>query len=269
MRLLISIKSNLLYISMILIIVLVSGCSKENVVANLDNEENGDSLDMLTPAYYQSTTEASFIEDVNQFISFAQLEQFHHPLEDETGRIPDFTVPPIGEFGAGKGLNGTSQHHPAVDLHVGNKEILVNIYASYDGFVTTVKNADKYRHYVSISKNVEDGNGQLIGKLVTLYAHIDLDLDEADSLNINEQHVNKGDIISKHLYSGTLGGPHLHFEIRYYRAGDNGTETFYGFANPNLPELTEPSAGNWSYGVWNPTVGYGFGNPISHGLDFQ
>ena len=68
--------------------------------------------------------------------------------------------------------------------------------------------------------------------------------------------------------SGTVGGPHLHFETRYYRLGDAGDETFYGSADPFSEEkLTEPSAGQWSYGIWNPDVGYGFGHPSSHGLE--
>jgi len=243
----------------------VNGCNKEDsdIVENTDNVVT---IDMLTPAYYVSGTDFSFINKVDQFIGFVQQERFHHPLENESGQVPAFTIPSIGVFGAGKGPNGTAQHHPAIDLHVGDSEIDVNIYAAHSGYVTTVKDADKYRHYVSISKDITDDMGLLIGKLVTLYAHIDLDLDEADLMLMDGQYVNKGDIISSNLYSETVGGPHLHFEIRYYRADDTGDETFYGFLNPDSPELTEPSAGNWIYGVWDPNVGVGFGNPISHGL---
>lgn len=99
--------------------------------------------------------------------------------------------------------------------------------------------------------------------MVTLYAHIDLDLDSADNLILDGQFVNKGDIISKHLYSGTLGGPHLHFEIRYYRPTDIGDEEYYGWSGGN-PDFTEPSTGSWSYGYWNPNNGYGFANPENH-----
>ena len=75
---------------------------------------------------------------------------------------------------------------------------------------------------------------------------------------------------AKHLYSGTRGGPHLHFEIRYYRSEDTGNETFYGnsIGPGGSSDLTEPSAGSWSYGYWNPDIGYGFGNPKNHGLFF-
>ena len=248
--------------------IFLNGCSKENIetIENADNEMN--SLDMLTPAYYYSDTDVSFIENVNQFLSFVQQEQFHHPLENELGQTPGFTVPFMGKFGAGKGPTGTEQHHPAVDLHVENNATNVNIYAAHDGFATTIKDADKYRQYVSITKDIVDDSGKLIGKLVTLYAHVDLDLDEAESLNMNDKQVKKGDIISTHLYSGTVGGPHLHFEIRYYRPDEVGNETFYGFSSPGSPKLTQSSAGNWSYGVWDPNVGYGFGDPKSHGLDF-
>ncbi len=72
-----------------------------------------------------------------------------------------------------------------------------------------------------------------------------------------------GDLISKNLWSGTCGGPHLHFEIRYYRPADNGTEEFYGFRE------SVPGAGDWPYGKWDPDVGYGFGDPKSHGLSFR
>lgn len=70
-------------------------------------------------------------------------------------------------------------------------------------------------------------------------------------------------MISKNLWSGTRGGPHLHFEIRYYRPADNGTEEFYGFRE------SVPGAGDWPYGKWDPDVGYGFGDPKSHGLSFR
>ncbi len=82
--------------------------------------------------------------------------------------------------------------------------------------------------------------------------------------NIQLQHPlqNKaGDLISKHLYEGTRGGPHLHFEIRYYRPTDNGTEEFYGFRQ------SAPGAGDWPNGRWDPDHGYGFGPPASHGLE--
>lgn len=106
-------------------------------------------------------------------------------------------------------------------------------------------------------------------KLVTPYAYIDLDLDEADGLILNGVTVHAGDLISQHLYAGTVGGPHLHFEIRYYRPADIGDEEFYGFAGPRTdPSLTEPPSGPWTHGIWNPNVGYGFGDPRNHGLIF-
>ncbi|TFH07155.1 MAG: hypothetical protein E4H08_09955, partial [Candidatus Atribacteria bacterium] len=75
------------------------------------------------------------------------------------------------------------------------------------------------------------------------HAAVDLDLDEVSGLNLNGQIVQAGDLISQHLYAGTAGGPHLHFEIRYLRPEDTGNEEFYGFAGPRAdPALTEPSA---------------------------
>ena len=264
----------LFYFSAILIITFANGCGKEDDLIkdeiDPDNEEelySLDSVDMITPSYYLSLTEASFIENINQFVSFAQEDDFHHPLENEMGEIPDYEIPSNGEFGAGKGPTFTEQHHPAADLHVGDRETDVNLYAAYDGYLSTAKDSDKYRHYISLTKDILNDAGDSLGKIVTLYAHVDLDLDEAESLNMNGQFIEKGDLISRNLYSGTVGGPHLHFEIRYYRPGEAGDEVFYGFQHPDRPNLTEPSAGIWPYGVWDPNVGYGFGNPKSHGLD--
>jgi murein DD-endopeptidase MepM/ murein hydrolase activator NlpD len=244
------------------------GCTGHNPAELLTHEEVNEQ-DMLTPAYYTADAGGSFRDEIHHFLNRAQLERYHHPLEDEGGHRPGFTVPALGEFGAGKGPGGTSQHHPAVDLHVGDRETYVHLYAAHGGRITAVRDAPKYRHYLAVSKEVVDGNGQLLGKLVTLYAHIDLDLDEADALVMDGQEVSPGDLISTHLYAGTVGGPHLHFEIRYYRPGDAGDETFYGSADPFSDEaLTEPSTGPWSYGLWNANVGYGFGHPSSHGLIF-
>ena len=225
--------------------------------------------DMLTPTYYQASMNDAFRTEVDQFLSVCQDEPFHHPLANESGQIPEFTVPASGLFGAKKGPDIAAQHHAAVDLHVGSRVTSVNVFAAHEGVVATYRDADKYRHYLSISKDIVDAEGVMIGKLVTLYAHIDLDLDEASGLLLDGQTVQAGDLLSRHLYSGTVGGPHLHFEIRYYRPADIGDETFYGFAGPRTdPSLTEPSSGPWSHGVWNLNVGYGFGDPRNHGLIF-
>jgi murein DD-endopeptidase MepM/ murein hydrolase activator NlpD len=188
---------------------------------------------------------------------------FHHPLENERGRKPTFAAPGWGAFGAGKGPTQTEQHHPATDLKVGQRETEVELYAAHDGVVATVRDAPKYRNYISITKIITGEDGAELGKLVTLYAHVDLDLDEADGLLLDGMQVQAGDLISKNLWSGTRGGPHLHFEIRYYRPSDNGTEEFYGFRE------SVPGAGDWPYGKWNPNVSFGFGNPKSHGLSFR
>ena len=188
MKLLISKRSIILYISTIFINVLVSGCSKETVFENIEDEDNVvNSLDMLTPAYYKSTTDTSFIVEVNHFISLVQQEPFHHPLKDLSGVMPDYEV--HRKFGDGLGPGGTAQYHPAADLHVGNRDTDVNLYAAHDGYVTSFKDAEKYRHYVAITKDIVDNNEQLIGKLVTLYAHVDLDLDEEESLVMDGKRV--------------------------------------------------------------------------------
>ena len=232
------------------------------------NNELGAFQDMLTPAYYHADDGDPFRSEVNRFFFFARQAAFHHPLEDLSGQLRSFSVPTMGEFGAPK---GAFQHHAAVDLHVEHGETDVALYAPYDGYVTTVRDAPKYRHYISITKNVEDDHGQVVGRLVTLYGHVDLDLDEADSLFMDGQSVGSGDLVSNHLFAGTVGGPHLHFEIRYYRPDYLGNETFYGgnsgpYGNP---DFTEPSAGIWSLGFWHPDIGYGFADPKNQGLFFH
>lgn len=209
--------------------------------------------DMLTPSYYDGTLK----DEVDQFLDACQEEVFHHPLENERGRTPSYDAPAWGAFGAGKGPTRTEQHHPATDLKIKGD---VAIYAAHDGVVATIRNAPKYRNYISITQAITDTNGKKLGKLVTLYAHVDLDLDEKDGLFLDGKTVKAGDLISKNLWSGTKGGPHLHFEIRYYRPSDNGTEEFYGFRG------SMPSSGKWPYGKWDPEHGYGFGDPSNHGL---
>jgi len=264
----------------ILALPIASGCITKTVNQNLDvpSDNYQDSVnekynDFLTPEYYLSPKGDSFVEEVNKFLHFAKLEPFHNPLQNESGQIQDYTLSPWRTFGTEIGPRGGQkyQYHPADDLYIGNRESYVNLYAVYDGYVSTYRNAPKYRHYLSIKKDIKDDKGQLIGKLVTLYAHIDLDLDETDGIYLNGKYVKKGELVSKHLFSGTLGGPHLHFEIRYYRPNDLGTEDFYGSAfgpGGKNAGLTKPSAGDWSLGNWYQDKGYGFGNPKNFGLIF-
>ncbi|MGE4488831.1 MAG: M23 family metallopeptidase [Kiritimatiellales bacterium] len=223
------------------------------------------SEDFLTPAYYSGTLKPQ----IDRFLEHARTVRFQHPLDIGNGKTPQYTTPKMGQFGAEKGRGRPVQYHPATDLHVGNRETEVSLYAAHNGVITTVRDAPKYRQYISITKEIRDAEGNILGKLVTLYGHVDLDLNEADGLQLNGKTVQQGDLISKHLYAGTVGGPHLHFEIRYYRPNDVGTEEFYGMAFPGRPtRFTEPSAGGWKYGLWDPDSGYGYGNPVHHGLKF-
>lgn len=213
--------------------------------------------DMLTPAYYSDALK----KETDAFLVACHQVKMHHPLENPKGKIPDYTVPMFGKFGAGKGPTQTEQHHPATDLKVDGGETDVELYAAHDGIISTVRDAPKYRHYISITKIITDDHGKELGKLVTLYGHVDLDLDEKDGLELAGKQIKQGDLISKNLYAGTRGGPHLHFEIRYYRPGDDGTEEFYGF------KQTQPGSKEWPYGFWDPNCGYGFGEPKNHGLE--
>ena len=255
----------------LLFIPIMLGCSSsdDNGLQNHVNEVPINGVDFLTPQYYDLEN-TSLRETINDFISVAQQEVFHHPLENSSGQIPDFSVPNQGRFGVPKGSGDSATHHPAVDLHVGNGQTSVALYAAHDGIIAAVKNAPNFRDFLSITKNILNEQGQIIGKIVTYYAHIDLALDEAEGLSLNGQQINKGDLISKNLYSETTGGPHLHFEIRYYRPSDLGSETFYGSTSGpgGSPGFTRASAGFWSLGNWHPNVGYGFADPESHGLNF-
>lgn len=220
--------------------------------------------DMLTPGYYQA---GAFKAEIDAFLGAVRQVRFGHPLKDTAGQVPSFSVPAMGNFGAGKGPTGTSQHHPAVDMHVANKATKVTLYAAHDGLVATYKNADKYRHYVSITREIKDAGGKAVGKLVTLYAHVDLDLDEAAALSLNGKKISSGEVVSRNLYAGTVGGAHLHFEVRYYRPADAGTESFYGLGSNKA--FTEKSAGGWSYGFWDPAAGYGYADTKNHGLNLH
>ncbi len=235
-------------------------------IAVFTNETGATREDLLTPEYYVSGESSPFREEVDGFLFCVRQERFHHPLANEAGETPAFNVPANGVFEAGRGPGGTAEYHGAVDLHVGNQATAVDLFAAHDGVVSTFRDAPRYRHYVAITKTVENC-GQMVGKLVTIYAHIDLDLDEADTLFLDGQYVSKGDLVSRNLYANTVGGPHVHFEVRYYRPGDVGDERFYGSPfgpGGGNPDLTEPSAGPWSFGFWNPGVGYGHANPQNH-----
>jgi murein DD-endopeptidase MepM/ murein hydrolase activator NlpD len=226
------------------------------------NNEDGQYEDMLTPEYYNTPIGGSFRLEVNKFVHFARQQPFQHPFKDSLGQIPTYTTG--RSFGEGLGPGGTGSHHPAFDYYVGSST-QVNMYAAHNGIVTISRDVERYRHYLSITTDIKDSLNNTIGKMVTFYAHIDLDLDSIDNINLDGQYVHKGDLVSKHLYSGTMGGPHLHFEIRYYRPTDAGIEDFYG---GNVGGNTTPSSGSWSYGFWNPGFGYGFAHPDNH-LDYS
>jgi len=255
-------------ISYLILIILTfsSSCKKEeptNFVEQTSYEinENGAFQDFLTPSYY-NVNETNLRDEINKFIHFARLESYQHPFQNSNGDIAPYSI--TRAFGTGIGMGGTSQHHPAIDLHPDNPSSII-IYAAHEGIVNTYRDSPKYRHYLTITKEIKDSENNSVGKLVTLYAHIDLDLDENQSIQLNGIYVNKGDLISKNLYSDTVGGPHLHFEIRFYRSSETGNEDFYNWQNTAY--YTTQSSGIWSYGYWNPNIGYGFGNPINFGIE--
>ncbi|MFK5880035.1 MAG: M23 family metallopeptidase [Flavobacteriaceae bacterium] len=250
----------------LILLIFSSSCDKIDTTEieeqiSYEVNENGAYQDFLTP-YYYNTNETDLRDELNKFIHFTRIENYQHPFKNPNGDIASYSI--NRAFGVGIGMGGTSQHHPAIDLHPDNLSD-ITIYAAHDGIVNTYRDSPKYRHYLTITKDIKDSENNLIGKLVTIYAHIDLDLDESELIQLNGLSINKGDVVSKNLYSGTMGGPHLHFEIRFYKNSDIGNEEFYHWQNSG--DYTTQSSGIWSYGYWNPNVGYGYGNPLNFGIE--
>ena len=89
--------------------------------------------------------------------------------------------------------------------------------------------------------------------LVSVYKH------NAELLKKTGDKVKAGETIAIIGNSGELtSGPHLHFEIRYYRPEDEGTEEFYGFMQQ------VDGVGDWPGGKWDPDIGFGYGNPANY-----
>ena len=254
-------KSKLMKNPILIFLVLI--CSSTSLPAQPDYPENEDGSygDLLTPEYYDTPEGEPFREEVNKMVWFARQTPFHHPLADSLGNLPAYMI--RRGFGDGTGFMKSTEHHPAYDFYIGNGVTDVSIYAAHDGFVRIQRNAEKYRHFLSITSDIIDSFGNSLGKMVCLYGHIDLDLDSMDGLELEGQFVQRGQLVSRHLYAETMGGPHLHFEIRYYRPTDAGTEEFYGWRGAN-PDLTVPSSGPWTFGHWDPDTGYGYAHPENH-----
>lgn len=227
------------------------------------NNEDYPYQDLLTPEYYDSANGGSpFRDEVNKYVYFARLMPFQHPFSPANGNIPSLLV--TRAFGDIVGQAGNTEYHNARDMKVvASNDTTVALFASIDGVVNTYRGVIKYRHYLTITQNVEDSLGSILGKIVVLFGHLDLNLDSLDNRNLDGQNINQGDTISTHLYAGTAGSPHLHFEIRYYRNSDIGTESYYGKPN-GFPTFMDPSTGPWSHGEWDPNFGYGFADPINH-----
>lgn len=225
--------------------------------------------DFLTPKYYDVSSTDPFKTEVDSYLTEVRKVTLQKPI------TVSYTIPSEGTFSADKG----AEYHHALDLHPVNSETNVNIYASHAGTVTMCQtqgppSGNVYRHFISVATDITNSSGTIVGKMVTIYAHLSLDLDSG--MPSSGSQVTKGQLISQHLYSQTKGGPHLHFEVRYYRPTDNvtnnctlnGTTTglpeYYGW--PASSSLTTKSSGPWSLGYWDPSVGYGFGYPPHQGL---
>jgi hypothetical protein len=140
------------------------------------SNEEGQYEDFLTPQYYHSGESATFRNEVNEFVYFARQVPFQHPLQDSLGEIPVYTT--FRGFGDGIGPGGNDSHHPAIDYYIENRATLVNLYAAHNGYVNVSKDVSRYRHYLSITSDITDSLGVILGKMLSLYAHVDLDLDQ-------------------------------------------------------------------------------------------
>jgi len=142
---------------------------------------------VLTPKYYQPGND-ELKDEIDNFLSYARKVKFFHPLND----IQDEkTTPIVGHLGSKKQLPGMcDRHHPAMDMHPTTTE--VNIYAAHDGYLTRNTYQEIDRHILTILRDIADNDGNLIGKLVTIYLHLNLDKDPADFIDINKS---KPDII--------------------------------------------------------------------------
>ena len=233
------------------------------------DEESGSCLDLLTPAYYEAGPGDAFRLQIDQFLACVREISFSHPFGSSDGNTQVARTPDSGHFCSLKGRGRDVQYHPAIDLYPPDGAEGTSVFAAHGGEVTTYRDAAKYRHYISVTQDVRDPDGVFLGRMVTIYAHVDLDRDEDAGLFMDGKLVEQGDQISQHLLADTVGGPHLHFETRYYRPEDSGTESFYGSrVGPSGSSVFEsPSAGPWSAGYWDPEIGFGFGNPCNHGLN--
>ena len=193
-------------IHFIVFLIILTSCSKNDDTTNsiddtwYESNENGEFQDLLTPNYYNTDNE-SLRNEINKYVYFARRIDYNHPFQNPEGQIK--TAYTIGKY-FGFVTNGV-QYHPALDIHPNNSTD-VTLYAAHDGTVHTYRDNPKYRHHLSITKDIYDDENNLLGKLVSIYAHIDLDEDESNNLFMDGTQVNKGDVVSENLYSGTVGG---------------------------------------------------------------
>ena len=263
-------------ITFILFTSLITGCNKKEdkkdplpLLILLALNQPLQNIDFLTPKYYTNPNGDPLKTTIDNFLIEVRKVQLQKPVN------VSYTIPSEGVFTANKG----NQYHHSIDLHPSNGSTNIDILAAHDGVITRCQTQGLpggtiYRHFISISSDVKNGSGTVVGKLVTIYGHLALDLDTG--MPASGATVTKGQTISQNLYSGTVGGPHLHFEVRYYRPGDNVTNTCTtNGTSTGLPEFyagtagstfTESSAGQWKLGYWDNNVAYGYGYPGNHGL---
>lgn len=208
--------------------------------------------DSMNPKYWSGD---DFAKEADKMIKSAQKIKFYYPVSKDYSITSRFAAP------RGEGI------HTGVDIGVPeNKEV----YAAHDGYVKMAgwenpnNQSQGYGKRVYLMRHVYDDYGINVGKLTTLYAHLNrIDVSVNDWLphplmgNPNDAKIG---------LSGNTGhstGPHLHFEIRYYRPGDGGTEPFYS-RNSKSGWIEGTREDNKGY--WNSDIGYGFGDPRNHGL---
>jgi len=254
-----------------------SGSSDPYASADQDEISWSDDLDMLNPQYYNSSKSSSFRKEVNKFVHFARDQ---YQMMDPLYYSDSYTV--SSEFMEDRG----SKLHAGVDLAPLPGEYVSYsdwqaydmpeewgywVNAAHDGYMKVRRELQGYGQSIYISDTVFDDRNKAIGKVTTVYGHLDKDyMDEYAGWDNEGDYVNEGYEIGYMGNTGTSSGAHLHFEIRYYKPGANGTETYYG--STSAGGRSRDGSHNYNgvafKGYWNDSYGYGYGNPTNHGLPF-
>ncbi len=163
--------------------------------AKLDLKSSQDMLDKLEAQEKAAESELdSFVEDLIKKQGATQSVadgEFMWPLETRFNRVNSYFGKRQDPFGSGKIKN-----HQALDI---NAAIGTKVYASNSGTVVKSVYHASYGYYIMIDHGA---------KVFSLYAH-------CSKLLVKEgEKVEKGQLIALTGATGSVTGPHLHFEMR-------------------------------------------------------